>query len=323
MESKSILRSHGAKKWKCPDWRNRAIWSAVFCLLAGYVFKDLLWALVVRWNNEPQYKHGFFIPVLAVLLSVFFLSDRIRPGKAESDKWGLLWIALGVIFHILGVYIFVEFADCVGLLFCITGGVTLLWGRRLTLGVWPAILFLVFMFPLPFRFERMLSAPLQLYGAQQSAWYIQMFGIPAVAKGSLILMGEHKLGVAEACSGMRMLTVFFAISVAAIIIERRTLWENIVILLSAIPIAIFCNVARIVATALAYSYFGSEMADRVFHDFSGYLMMPAAMLMLFLLLKTLDWLFVPVPETEAKLRTVSRVGVPGIPSVARPPTSAS
>lgn len=321
METKSILRSHEVSHWMCPDWRKRAIWSAVFCLVTGFLFQDLLWSLVNRWNTEPQYKHGFAIPIMAVLLGVFFLSDRIRSGKAHSDQWGLLWVGLGVVFHILGVYLFVEFADCLALMFCIIGGILLLWGRNLTLGVWPAIVFLVFMFPLPFRFERMLSAPLQLYGAEQAAWYIQMFGIPAVAKGSLILMGEHKLGVAEACSGMRMLTVFFAISYAAIIIERRSLWENVVILLSAIPIAIICNVARIVATALAYSYFGEELADKVFHDVSGYLMMPAAILMLMLLLKVLDWLFIPAPEADTKLRSVARPGIPGIPTVTRPPVS--
>lgn len=321
MESKSILKTHEVNRWTCPDWRKRAIWSAVFCVLAGYLFKDLLWSFVNRWSNEPQYQHGFFIPVMAAFLGAFFLSDRIKSGKAESDNWGLAWICAGVILHILGVYIFVEFADCLGLLCCITGGILLIWGQRLTAGVWPAILFLVFMFPLPFRFERMLSAPLQLYGAEQAAWYIQMFGIPAVAKGSMILMGEHKLGVAEACSGMRMLTVFFAISMAAIIIERRSLWENIVILLSAIPIAIICNVARIVATALAYTYVGEEMADRVFHDVSGYLMMPVAILMLFLLLKLLDWLFIAAPEADSKLRTVTRAGVPGIPSVTNAPVS--
>jgi exosortase len=322
METKSILRSHDTAEWLCPDWRKRAVWSGVFCLVTAFLFMDLLLSFMRRWMNEPQYQHGFAIPFMAAGLG-WYMSDRIRPGVARSDSWGLLWVGLGVLLHILGVYIFVEFADCLGLLACITGGILLLWGRRLTIGIWPAVFFLIFMFPLPFRIERMLSAPLQLYGAEQAAWYIQMLGIPAVARGSMILMGDHKLGVAEACSGMRMLTVFVAISVGTVIVCKRSLWENSVILLSAIPIALICNVGRIVATAVAYNVFGDKMADLVFHDLSGWLMMPSAMLMLWLLLKLLDWLFIEAPEADRRLRTVARKGIPGIPRVSKPPVANS
>ena len=314
METRSILTSHEATDWTCPDWRNRAIWSAVLCLATGFLFLDLLQSFMSRWSTEPQYSHGFAIPLMAAGLG-WYRRDQIRPGQARSHAWGLLWISFGIVLHVLGVYLFIEFADCLGLLSCIVGGTLLIWGRRLALGVWPALFFLVFMFPLPFRVERLLSAPLQLYGAEQAAWYIQMFGIPAVAKGSMILMGDHKLGVAEACSGMRMLTVFVAISVATMIVCKRSSWEKTIILLSAVPIALICNVGRIVATALAHSLFGQKMADLVFHDLSGWLMMPIAMLLLYLLLKLLDWLFIPAPEGDSRLRTVAGPGLPGVPRV--------
>ena len=173
------------------------------------------------------------------------------------------------------------------------------------------------MFPLPFTVERMLSAPLQVYGADQSAWYIQLMGIPAVARGSLIMMREHKLGVAEACSGMRMLTVFFAISTATIIISKRTAWEKIAIFLAAIPISLICNIGRIVATALAYHHLGEETADLVFHDLSGWLMMPSAMLLLYVLLKLLDWVFIEAPDADDITPAPPLSPLPGLPTVAR------
>ncbi len=316
MEPRSILKSHEPERWECPDWKGRAVGTVVFCLALFVLFNSLLQSLFSRWSTEPQYSHGFVIPLIAAGLG-WFLSDRIGSGQARSSGWGLTFLIGGIVLHILGNYLFIEAADCLGLLMCITGGAFLIWGRKLVMGVWPAILFLVFMFPLPFRIERMLSAPLQLYGAEQSAYYIQMFGIPAVARGSLILMGDHKLGVAEACSGMRMLTVFFAISAATIIVTRRSVWEKVIILFSAIPIALICNIGRIVATALAHHWLGKDMADLVFHDLSGWLMMPSAMLLLYLLLKTLDWLFIAAPEAEDKLRTVKRIGLPGVPTVTR------
>ena len=313
MEPRSILKTHEPSKWECPDWRHRAMASGVLAAALLVLFWQLLGDFVTRWSNEPQYSHGFAIPLIAVGLG-WFLSERIAIGVARSDAWGLLLLVAGTAMHIFGVYVFVEAADCLGLLLCITGGILLIWGRKFVLGVWPAILFLVFMFPLPFRIERMLSGPLQLYGAEQAAYYIQIFGIPAVAKGSLILMGDHKLGVAEACSGMRMLTVFFAISSATIIVTRRSIWEKVIIFASALPIALICNIGRIVATALAHQWFGQETADLVFHDLSGWLMMTSAMVLLYLLLKLLDWMFVAAPEADDKLRTV-RSSLPGVPSV--------
>lgn len=315
MKSHSILTESGQTSWTCPDWQARVAGSVAFVLMLTWLFADLLASFVNRWTTEPQYSHGFVVPMMAVGLG-WFLFDRVRPGEAQSSPWGLAWIAVGVIFHILGVYLFIEFADSLGLLACIIGGILLIWGQRFTMGIWPAILFLVFMFPLPFRIERMLSAPLQLYGAEQSAWYIQLFGIPAVAQGSMILMGDHRVGVAEACSGMRMLTVFIAISAATMIVTKRSAWEKTVILLSAIPIALICNIGRIVATALGHHYFGQETADLIFHDLSGWLMMPTAMVLLYLLLKLLDWLFIPAPEAKDKLTTVKPVaGIPGVPRV--------
>lgn len=316
VEPRSILKKHEATEWTCPDWKARCVWSGVFALVTAYLFLPLIQSFIDRWATEPQYSHGFAIPLMAAGLG-WYLSDRISAGVARSHSWGLLFLITGIVMHILGVHVYVEAADCLGLLFCLTGGLLLIWGRRFVVGIWPAILFLVFMFPLPFRVERMLSGPLQLYGAEQSAYYIQMFGIPAVAKGSMILMGDLKLGVAEACSGMRMLTVFVAISAATTIITSRTVWEKFVILISAIPIALFCNIGRIVATALAHTWFGKKTANLVFHDLSGWLMMPAAMLMLYLLLKLLDWLFIEAPQTEDKLRPVVANRLPGVPTVSQ------
>ncbi len=204
----------------------------------------------------------------------------------------------GVIGHLLANYFYVEAIDAIAFLCTLTGVVLLVWGQRFFRGVWPAVLFTGFMLPLPFQLERTLSDPLQVLGASESAWFIQAFGIPAIAQGNTILMGETRLGVAEACSGLRMLMVFFAISASAVIISNRTRWEKLLILLSAIPIALIANIVRIVATAVAHQSFGRETADLIFHDLSGWLMMPLAMLLLYLELKILDLVFVKAADSR-------------------------
>ncbi len=201
-------------------------------------------------------------------------------------------IGIACLCHQAATWFYVEAIDAIGLLFALSGITLLVWGRRFFAGMWPAVLFTGFMLPLPFQLERTLSGPLQMLGASESAWYIQTMGIPAIAQGNTILMGDVRLGVAEACSGLRMLMVFFAISAAAVVLSDRARWEKLLILFSAIPIALISNIVRIVATAAAFQYASRETVDLIFHDLSGWLMMPFAILLLYLELKLLDWVFV-------------------------------
>ncbi|MDA1229643.1 MAG: exosortase/archaeosortase family protein [Planctomycetota bacterium] len=277
--------------WLCPDWRIRLFCTICFGIAMAVLFRDLLLGCISRWTTEPQYSHGFAIPVMALGLG-WFSRHKFLPGVARSDTYGLSMIVVGIVGHVAAVYFYIEAIDAMSFVITACGTTLLIWGRRAFSALWPSVLFLGFMLPLPFQIERALSGPLQILGANEAAWYIQMCGIPAIARGNIILMGDTQLGVAEACSGLRMLMVFFAISTAAVIVSMRTVWEKFLILFSTVPIALVCNIVRIVATAIAHQTLGGEMADLVFHDVSGWLMMPLAMLMLFMELKLMDSLFV-------------------------------
>ena len=130
-----------AATWNCPDWKLRLGWMAGLVLVLCILFAGFLSDLVSRWAVEPQYSHGFVIPFMAVGLA-WFRRDKLTPGTARSHAGGLLLIVIGVILHINARYFYLEPADGAGLLCCIAGIILLVWGSRLTLAVWPAILFL-------------------------------------------------------------------------------------------------------------------------------------------------------------------------------------
>jgi exosortase len=287
----SLNHPRAESEWKCPDLIPRCAASLLAVVLTMLLFRTLLISCVSRWNSEPQYSHGWVIPLIAVWLG-WCRRSRILPGTARSSAQGFVLLGLAVVGHSVAEYLYIEAIDAAAFLACISGCVMLIWGRRFFLAVWPAALFLGFMIPLPFQIERMLSDPLQVLGAEESVWCIQTLGIPAIAVGNTILMGDTRLGVADACSGLRMLMVFLAISSAAVIVSQRTPWEKLLMLFSAIPIALACNITRIVATAVAHNSLGRETADLVFHDLSGWLMMPLAMLLLYLELRLFDWVFI-------------------------------
>jgi exosortase len=123
---------------------------------------------------------------------------------------------------------------------------------------------------------------------------LALTGLPVLYEGHVIYVGQQPLEVARACSGLSMLMSFVALVTAMTIIQRdRPVWERVVLLLSTIPIALLVNILRIVATGWAYHVAGHEFGEKIAHDAAGFLMMPAALVFVFLELKVLSWLIVP------------------------------
>jgi exosortase len=147
------------------------------------------------------------------------------------------------------------------------------------------------MIPLPYRVQMALGGPLQQVSTVASAYTLQTLGLPALAEGHLIVMDEVRLNVAEACNGLGMLYMFLAYAVGAVLVLQRPLLDKIVIVGSALPIAILANVTRIAATGLLHRAMGKQWADVVYHDLSGWLMAPLAFLALYLEILLLSHLF--------------------------------
>ena len=80
------------------------------------------------------------------------------------------------------------------------------------------------------------------------------------------------------------------------------------ILASAIPIALAVNAIRITLTGVMYTV-DADIADKIFHDWAGYFMMPLALGMLFLLQKLLSILLFTEESAPA---TVIPLDVPKV-----------
>jgi exosortase len=150
----------------------------------------------------------------------------------------------------------------------------------------------MFMIPMPYTFEVMMADPLQRLATVTTTFALQTLGLPAIADGNVILLNEVRIGIVEACSGLRMMVIFFALSTAVALVIRRPMWERILVAVSAVPIALVVNVMRITVTGVLHETVGSEIADAVFHDLAGWLMMPLALLVLGLELAILKRLLI-------------------------------
>ena len=104
-------------------------------ILAGVLlwsYWPLLVELVERWWHDPQYNHGFLVPLFAG----FLLWLRWGPGGAAGNWrpswWGVLIVTAGAGLRLAGGYFFFHWLEFLSLLPVIAGLVVLFGG-------WPAL----------------------------------------------------------------------------------------------------------------------------------------------------------------------------------------
>ena len=280
--------------------RNLLIGLAVLMLLVAVTYYHTFVRLVWNWYVSPDYTYGFFV----MPFSAFLLWDRrdmLKGAKFEASWWAAPCLLIGASMRIYSNYTFNQTLESLSMIPVIAGIVFLVGGWAAIRWSWSAIAFLLFMVPLPSFVAGSLSHELQRAGTKISVFALQTMGMPAVSEGNVIVLSNARLGVVQACSGIKMLMLFFAACVgAAFLLRQRDLLTRILIVLSAIPIAVIANVSRITITAILYETVNHELGDKIFHDLAGWFMMPLAIALLWLETALFSKLFV-APEREAPL----------------------
>lgn len=274
------------------------------CLAAVGLLGALLWVIWPtllhwnhRWANDPQYSHGYLVPGFAVVL-LWLRRDLLQTQPLSWSLLGLVLLGVGAGLRLAGAYFYFLWVEHIALLPLLMGVALSVGGPTALRWSYPAIAFLAFMIPLPGRLDGALAHPLQRVGTEASTYVLQGLGVPAVADGNVILLSEGELGIVEACSGLRMLIVFIALATGVALVVRRPLLERVLIVLSSIPIAIIANVVRIASTAILHELGYAELAEVVYHDVAGWLMMVFAVGMLWVELQLFSRLFLFTPTAS-------------------------
>ena len=251
--------------------------------LIALAFFPTLRECAAKWLNDPQYSHGVLVPLFCLLL-LHHYKDRIVANAKPWPVVGLAILSLTVAARMVAGAIYFIPLDGLALVVSLVGVVLIVGGWGWLRGMWPALVFSLFALPLPYGIERAMGAELQRLATAGSTFLLQVCGEPALAEGNTILIREIRLGVVEACSGLRMLTTFLAFSVAAIFLMQRSWMFKLAVLLSAAPIALLTNILRITGTGLAHvhlqEYPAKEKILDFIHDFNGWMMMPIGLLLL-------------------------------------------
>ncbi|MCH8133272.1 MAG: exosortase [Myxococcales bacterium] len=162
------------------------------------------------------------------------------------------------------------------------------------------LVFLFLMIPLPQSLMNVITFPLQLIASDMAVSALYIIEVPALREGNIIHMADTTLLVAEACSGLRSVMALGTVAVVFAYFFRKNFIERLIIIASALPIAIFVNAFRVALTGFLTHHYGKEAAEGAIHMTEGFVTFSLALALLLLeawLLK-LFW-----PDSWRKRRT--------------------
>jgi exosortase len=232
------------------------------------LYSKILRALVIQWWDDPNYSHGFLVPLFALYL--IWRCRGVLHGLPRSGSLaGVAVILAGLGTLLLGDLGADNFLMRSSLIIVLAGLILFHLGSQVLRSILFPLAFLFFMVPLPGIVFYAITFPLQHLAAQQAAWTLDALGVPVLLDGNVIHLAQLTLGVTEACSGIRSLISLFAGAVAWAYLFLPVGWPMMLFVASTLPITIVANAARVVMTGLIGESFGVEYASGFFHEFAG------------------------------------------------------
>lgn len=291
------------------------LWRILAVLLAlGFAYATVLTKLGHDWWSDENYSHGLLIPFI---IGFILWSQRDRLARASQRPQVL--VGLGAVsFALLALWAGTAGAELylqrTSLVLILAGTILYFWGFSLLRLLLVPLFLLLLAIPIPAIIFNKIAFPLQLFASRCAVWAMTVFDIPVLRQGNVIELmplgarETKKLEVVEACSGIRSLmtlvtlAVVFAyfthprhddhvnpgdenasdsVSAGLSRLKSYGFWRSVVIVLSAVPIAIFTNALRVSGTGVLSRYYGTRVADGFFHSFSGWVIYVVAFLLLF------------------------------------------
>jgi exosortase len=212
-------------------------------------------------NDDAQ---GIWIPF--IVLGLFWWKRKELLSLPLKPWWpGLVLIALALALHVIGYVIQQPRASILALFAGLYGLTGLVWGRQwLRASLFP---FFLFIFCIPFSaIATSVTFPLQLL-VSRSAEFVanNVFGIDVKRVGTQLMdpMGQYQYEVAAACSGIRSLFTVGLMATIGAFLFYKSWWRRILLMASAVPLAITGNILRLLAIVVSAAIGGQKYGDYV------------------------------------------------------------
>jgi exosortase len=252
--------------------------------------------VVALIGGKPRFE-GLFLDLLGFALAIQGLLILIF-------NWGIGCLLMGLMSFAYGIWPGQnQFLQGCAMILTLFGVVLTLCGWRIMQYACFPIFYIICAIPWPPLVYSFIASPLQTFAAKVAVVTLRSTGVNAYRTGTKINMGGitdplRTLNVAEACAGLRSLMTFITVGVAVAFLSARPLWQKFIITLSAIPIAIFCNVMRVAGQGLLDHYVSRQLSESFAHQFVGLVMLVPAFFLILLVGWILDQVF--IEEVDSK-----------------------
>jgi exosortase len=223
------------------------------------LFFKRFYLLSIQWRIDDNYSHGFLVP----LVSGFFAWQWCRSQgwpRQGAVRAGLALLVAGGVINLAALLLGQPLLDFLALAILLYGLAVMLGGAAWARGLTFPILFLFFMFPLPGFIIDTVALWLQSIVSSLAAFVLKMF-LPVYREGNKFWLPGGEFEVGEACSGLRQMLAFAALALIVAHLSQRSFVFKVLIVLSAIPVAIVANLLRVVLMAFVARWLGADWID--------------------------------------------------------------
>jgi exosortase len=259
--------------------RDRIVWATVLLSFFVLLYASVLKGLVLQWWTDPDYGHGFFVP----LFSCFVLWRQRKCWTATEIKpsnFGLVVMMAAVALLLIGSLGAELFTSRFSLVVMLTGMILFLAGWGMLRAVAFPLAFLVLMIPIPAIIYNQVTLPLQLLASRLATFWLETVNVPVLRDGNVLVLSNYSMEVVEACSGIRSLLTLISLGIIyGYFVERRR-WVRYTLVILMVPSAIISNSLRIMGAAMIAHRFGPAAAEGFLHTFSGWVIFVASLLVL-------------------------------------------
>ncbi len=242
-------------------------------LFTALAFWPVLPAWVGDWIHDPNYSQGFLIPLVTAYLMWEALDDGPIGSppheRRRTASAGPILAVTGLLGYVLGTAGSEYFTMRSSFVITLIGAAWWIGGAAIGSAVAIPILFLLFSVPIPAVVYFHVAGLLQRIVAAATAILLSGLGVPIVRDGNVLQLPEAALEVADACSGVRSLTVLLALGALWAYLSRRGSVRSIVLFLATIPLVIVGNVVRLSVTGIGTYTLGPWFAEGAAHELLG------------------------------------------------------
>jgi len=233
-----------------------------------------------KWANDAWQEnqaYGAMVPWIALGLFWYHKED-LQKAASGGFNAGLGILALGVLIFIIGVRCLQPRFAMASIPFLLYGTISFVWGKAAgRVVLFPCALL---MFMIPVGALEQATSNLQFIITGLVGMLSHLFGIAILAVGTTLTAtdGSFNFEIAEGCSGIRSITAMTMLTAVFVHLTQDRLWKKGLIFGSSLLFAIIGNTGRIFTVVLVAKFYDSKFAAGLYHDYSGYVFFPIALL---------------------------------------------